>query len=68
VPAAGAWACTLHDLLAILVLCGVAAHFYLAVVVNPGALRGVIEGTVGRSWAREHHPRWEAASPSEPAE
>jgi len=51
---------TLHDLLAIAVLCGVTAHFYLAVVANPGALRGVIEGTVGRSWARDHHSRWAA--------
>ena len=51
---------TLHDLLAIAVLCGVTAHFYLAVVANPGALRGVIEGSVGRSWARDHHSRWAA--------
>jgi formate dehydrogenase gamma subunit len=63
-PSGLAFAYTLHDLLAILVLCGVTAHFYLAVVVNPGALRGVIEGTVGATWAREHHPRWGAAPAS----
>ncbi|MBN2371592.1 MAG: hypothetical protein JXO72_14010, partial [Vicinamibacteria bacterium] len=54
------FAYTLHDVLAVLVLCGVTAHFYLAVIVNPGALRGIIDGTVGASWIREHHSRWEA--------
>jgi formate dehydrogenase gamma subunit len=61
-PSALSFAYTLHDLLAVLALCGVAAHFYLAVVVNPGALRGILEGTVGASWAREHHPGWKAAA------
>jgi formate dehydrogenase gamma subunit len=59
------FAYTLHDLLAILMLVGVAVHFYLAVVANPGALRGVIEGTVNAAWARDHHSRWEAASKEE---
>jgi len=56
---------TLHDLLAILVLCGVAAHVYLAVVANPGALRGILDGSVGKTWAKEHHPRWDAAGTGE---
>jgi cytochrome b subunit of formate dehydrogenase len=53
---------TLHDLLGILFLCGVAAHAYLAVVANPGALRGILDGCVGKTWAKEHHSRWEAAA------
>lgn len=49
---------TLHDVLALLMILGVLAHFYLAVVANPGALRGVIDGEVPADWARKHHPDW----------
>jgi formate dehydrogenase subunit gamma len=49
---------TLHDLLAIFVLCGVILHFYLSVVVNPGSLGGMVDGSVSVSWARKHHPLW----------
>lgn len=49
---------TLHDVLGVLMILGVLAHFYLAVVANPGALRGVVEGEVTADWAREHHPDW----------
>ena len=54
---------TLHDLLAVAILCGVAAHVYLAVVANPGSLRGILEGKVGKTWAREHHSRWDEEPP-----
>jgi formate dehydrogenase gamma subunit len=49
---------TLHDLLAVGVIAMVMGHLYLAVVVNPGAGRAIIDGKVSRSWAEHHHPNW----------
>jgi formate dehydrogenase subunit gamma len=49
---------TLHDTLGILLILLVLGHIYLAVFVNPGALRAVFEGKVSRAWARHHHPQW----------
>lgn len=57
---------TLHDGLAILLICAVLAHFYLAIVACPGSLRAILEGKVSRCWAQEHHPDWRAGTPEKP--
>jgi formate dehydrogenase gamma subunit len=49
---------TLHDLLAIALMAGLLAHVYLALVINPGALRAILEGSVSKSWAGRYHPVW----------
>jgi formate dehydrogenase subunit gamma len=49
---------TIHDGLAILFVSAVVAHFYLAVVAVPGALRAILEGKVSTRWAQHHHPEW----------
>jgi formate dehydrogenase subunit gamma len=59
-PGALSVAYTLHDVFAILAICGILAHIYLAVIANPVSLRGIIDGGVPASWAQEHHPDWVA--------
>jgi formate dehydrogenase gamma subunit len=49
---------TLHDLLAVFMLLGLVGHVYLALVVNPGAFRAILEGQVSKAWASHHHPLW----------
>ena len=49
---------TVHDTLGILIILLMIGHVYLAVFVNPGALRAVFEGRVSRAWARHHHLQW----------
>jgi formate dehydrogenase gamma subunit len=49
---------TLHDLLAVFMMLGLVGHLYLALVVNPGAFRAILEGRVSRVWASHHHPLW----------
>lgn len=34
-------------------------HVYLGTFLYPGTARGILQGTVSRSWARLHHPLWE---------
>lgn len=41
-------------------------HVYLGTVAYPGTLRSMLEGTVTRSWARHHHPRWQPEEPQAP--
>ena len=33
-------------------------HIYLGTVAYPGTVRGMLVGTVTRTWARLHHSRW----------
>lgn len=33
-------------------------HVYLGTVAYPGTLRGMLHGSVTRSWAKLHHPLW----------
>jgi len=33
-------------------------HIYLGTAAEPDTFRSIIRGTVTKSWARLHHPRW----------
>jgi len=48
----------LHDAVFVLFAMAIAFHVYLGTAALPGALRAMTRGTVDRSWARLHHPRW----------
>jgi len=54
----------LHDALTFLATILVAGHLYLALIARGTrpALQGMISGTVREAWAREHHPKWIAAT------
>lgn len=51
---------TVHTWLAYLALAVFLGHLYLSVVhpATRASLRGIVFGTVGKSWARRHHPAW----------
>jgi formate dehydrogenase subunit gamma len=38
--------------------CSIIVHVYLGTAAEPGTFRSMTRGTVTRSWARLHHPRW----------
>lgn len=48
----------LHDVVFILFAVAIVFHIYLATTAEPGTFRSMTRGTVTRSWARLHHPRW----------
>ena len=48
----------LHDVTFILFAMGVVLHVYLGTAAEPGTFRAMTRGTVSKSWARLHHPRW----------
>lgn len=48
----------IHPVSAVLSICGLIVHFYMATLAMPGTLRGMIRGTVDRGWAKTHHPKW----------
>ncbi|MFO8085676.1 MAG: formate dehydrogenase subunit gamma [Desulfobacterales bacterium] len=50
----------LHDGVAFIFILAVMVHIYLSTLANPGTLMGIFEGKVSRSWAKKHHPIWEA--------
>ncbi len=50
---------TIHDVAALLMIVMLLGHIYLAVVVNPHALRSLFGGKVSERWAKEHHPDWQ---------
>ena len=47
-----------HDVVFVLFAIAIVFHIYLATTAEPGTLRSMTRGTVTRSWARLHHPRW----------
>lgn len=56
----------LHVLLAIVSVVVLLAHIAMA-LTHPMAMRGMIDGAVGRQWANRHHRRWvELADPTPP--
>lgn len=55
---AASWVYTLHDVAAIALMSGIAAHIYLGVFANPGTIMSIITGHVKRSWAEKHHSEW----------
>jgi formate dehydrogenase subunit gamma len=59
----------LHEILAYVAAVVFAGHLALAVAIpsTRKALRGVIDGTVGAEWAREHYPKWLPQQGPEPA-
>lgn len=48
----------LHDVTFIVFVVAVVLHVYLGTAAEPGTFRSMVRGTVTRSWARLHHPRW----------
>jgi formate dehydrogenase subunit gamma len=48
----------LHDIAALVMLGGFIVHIYESTAAIRGTLRAMTRGTVERSWARTHHPRW----------
>ena len=48
----------IHDLSFILFASAIIVHIYLGTAAEPGTFHSMIGGTVTRSWARFHHPRW----------
>ena len=48
----------LHDVTFVLLAMAVVVHIYLGTAAEPGTFRSMTRGTVTRSWARLHHPRW----------
>ncbi len=51
-------AIVIHPASAVISICGIIVHFYMATFATPGSLRGMIEGEVDADWARHHHPKW----------
>jgi cytochrome b subunit of formate dehydrogenase len=57
----------LHGPFAVLTSLPIAGHIYMA-VLNPStrpALRGMTRGSVDRTWAEHHFPRWVAQASDE---
>jgi formate dehydrogenase subunit gamma len=48
----------LHDLTFILFFVAIVGHIYLGTAAEPGTFGAMVRGTVTKSWARLHHPRW----------
>ena len=48
----------LHDVTFILFAIAIIGHIYLGTAAEPGTFHSMTRGTVTRSWARLHHPRW----------
>jgi formate dehydrogenase subunit gamma len=47
-----------HDVAFSLFFAMIIGHIYLGTAAEPGTFRSMIRGTVTKSWARLHHPRW----------
>ena len=63
---------TIHGLFAVIFLAAIIAHAYLGTIANPGTWRALIDGKVGRKWAKKHHSEWykeivKKEPPEEPA-
>jgi formate dehydrogenase subunit gamma len=48
----------LHSLMFVLSMMFVVVHVYLATIGNPGTVEAMLYGSVGRRWAKHHHPKW----------
>lgn len=53
----------LHDAATFLAALLVAGHVYIA-VSTPGALDGILRGSVSKAYAQLHHPKWVARPPT----
>jgi hypothetical protein len=47
-----------HDAAFSLFFAMIIGHIYLGTAAEPGTFRSMVRGTVTKSWARLHHPRW----------
>jgi formate dehydrogenase subunit gamma len=47
-----------HDITFILFFVAIIGHIYLGTAAEPGTFGAMVRGTVTRSWAKLHHPRW----------
>ncbi|TMQ05418.1 MAG: formate dehydrogenase subunit gamma, partial [Deltaproteobacteria bacterium] len=56
----------LHDAGFILFAAAIIVHIYLGTAALPGTFRSMTRGTVTKSWARLHHPRWYREVTGEP--
>ncbi len=48
----------LHDLAFIAFFVAIVGHIYLSTAAEPGTFGSMTRGTVTKSWAKTHHPRW----------
>jgi formate dehydrogenase subunit gamma len=48
----------LHDAAFLLFAVSIVGHIYLGTAALPGTFRSMTRGTVSKSYARKHHPRW----------
>ena len=48
----------LHEIVFILFGIAIIYHIYISVLALGGTLRAMTRGTVTKSWASSHHPRW----------
>jgi formate dehydrogenase subunit gamma len=48
----------LHDAAFSLFFAMIIGHIYLGTAAEPGTFRSMVRGTVTKSWAQLHHPRW----------
>jgi formate dehydrogenase subunit gamma len=56
----------LHDVTFILLAVAIVLHIYLGTAAEPGTFHSMTRGTVGKPWARLHHPRWYREVSGEP--
>ncbi len=51
------WSWVLHDVTFILFVLMIIGHVYLS-IAEPGTFTAMVRGTVTRTWAKLHHPKW----------
>jgi formate dehydrogenase gamma subunit len=49
---------TVHGFFAVIFVAAIIAHAYLGTIANPGTWRALVDGKVGRKWAKKHHSEW----------
>jgi formate dehydrogenase subunit gamma len=49
---------TIHGFVAVVFVATIVAHAYLGTIANPGTWRAMVDGKVGRLWAKKHHSEW----------
>jgi formate dehydrogenase subunit gamma len=54
------WMYPLHSGVFILFILVMIVHVYLSTSGNPGTWRAMSKGTVTKTWAKKHHPNWDA--------
>ncbi len=49
---------TIHGFVSVVFVATIVAHAYLGTIANPGTWRAMVDGKVGRKWAKKHHSEW----------